>query len=199
MAKITPHRYECDYCETPFKTAQGVRGHLRHCEYRRLKQQTAKQIEAEPASTSRPTHLGTRPGPDSYESRMLLLETPELIQQLHRDALDLAGMAYLLAKGNVAGEYEKAKEWLLLSEALDNVERDFDRMVGCLRLDRSLLFPIYHQLRPLRDTWMYYRTRHLKPALEGEKEPEISGDVREEEAMWATIMTNVKKMLVASR
>jgi hypothetical protein len=72
-------------------------------------------------------------------------------------------------------------------------------MVGRLRLDRSLLFRIYHQMGPIRDTWMYYRTRHLKPALEGEKEQEIPKDIREEEAMWATIMTNIKKMLVASR
>ena len=199
MAKITPHRYECDYCEKPFKTPQAVRGHLRHCTYRRLRQQAATQKEAEPASASRPTHLATRPGPDSQDSRMLLLETPELIQTLRQDARTIAGMAYLLANGNVPGEYEKAKEWLKLSQALDNVDRDFDPMVGSLCLDRSLLFTIYHQMRGIRDTWMHYRTRHLKPALEGEKEQEFPKDIREEEEMWATIMTNIKKMLAASR
>jgi hypothetical protein len=128
-----------------------------------------------------------------------LLDTHEQIQQLERDARDFAGMAYLLSGMNVPGEYEKAKEWLQLSQALGDVERDCDQMVGRLRLDRSLLFNIYHRMLPIRDTWMHYRTRHLKPALEGEKEQEIPKDIREEDAMWATIMTNIKKMLVASR
>jgi hypothetical protein len=128
-----------------------------------------------------------------------LLDTHEQIQQLERDARDFAGMAYLLSGMNVPGEYEKAKEWLQLSQALGDVERDCDQMVGRLRLDRSLLFNIYHRMIPIRDTWMHYRTRHLKPALKGEKEQEIPKDIREEDAMWATIMTNIKKMLVASR
>ena len=54
-------------------------------------------------------------------------------------------------------------------------------------------------MRAIRDTWMHYRTRHLKPALDGEKEQEIPKDIREEDAMWATIMANIKKMLMASR
>jgi hypothetical protein len=99
---------------------------------------------------------------------------------------------------NVPGEYENAKEWIQVSQAFSDVERDFDQMVGLLRMDRSLL-RIYHQMGPIRDTWIHYRTRHLRPALEGEKEQEIPEDIREEEAMWATIMTNIKKMLVASR
>ena len=199
MAKITPHRYECDYCEKPFKTPQAVRGHLRHCTYRRLRQQVATQTEAEPASAAQTTHGASRPGPDSQESRLQLLDTHEQIQELERDARDFAGMAYLLSGMNVLGEYEKAKEWLQLSQALADVERDCDQMVGRLRLDRSLLFRIYQQMRGIRDTWMYYRTRHLRPALMGEKEHEIPEDIREEDAMWATIMTNIKKMLVASR
>jgi hypothetical protein len=196
MAKITPHRYECDFCEKPFTTAQGVRGHLRHCAYRRLRQQVGAQAEAEPPTVTE--RKFRRPGPDSQDSKRCLLDTYELIQQLRRDARDFAGIAYLLAKGNVRGQYEMAKEWLRLSQAVDDVERDFDLMVGPLRLDRSLLFRAYHQLGPIRDTWRYYRTRHLRPALEGEKEEEIPNDIREEEAMWATIMNNIKKMLAAS-
>jgi hypothetical protein len=46
---------------------------------------------------------------------------------------------------------------------------------------------------------MYYRTRHLRPVREGEKEQEIPEDIREEDAMWATIMSNIKKMLAMSR
>lgn len=199
MAKITPTRYECDYCEKPFKTPQAVRGHLRHCSSRRLRPQAATQAEAEPAIPTVTDRQSRRTGPDSQESRLLLIETHEQIQQLKDDARTIAGMAYLLANGNVAGEYEKAKEWLQLSQALDDVERECDQMVGHLRLDRSLLFNIYHQMRKILDTWMYYRTRHLKPTLDGEKEQDMPKDILEEEAMWATIMINIKKMLVASR
>jgi len=46
---------------------------------------------------------------------------------------------------------------------------------------------------------MHCPPHHLKPALEGEKESETQKDIREKEAMWGTIMTNIKKMLVASQ
>lgn len=200
MAKITPNRYECDYCEKPFKTPQSVRGHLRHCVSRRLRQQAVTEAEAEPATPILTNRESRRVGPDSQESKLWLLDTHELIQQLQQDALDFAAMANLLAGMNAPGnEYEKAKEWLQVSQSLADVERDYDQMVGLLRLDRSLLFRIYHQIGPILSTWMHYRTRYLKPALEGEKDQEIPEDIREEEAMWTTIMTNIKKMLVASR
>ncbi|MEQ1844009.1 MAG: hypothetical protein ABL983_00345 [Nitrospira sp.] len=199
MAKITPQRYECDFCEKPFKTPQAVRGHLRHCPSRRLRQQAATQAEAEPATSTVSDRASRRTGPDSQDSILLLIETHEQIQQLKEDSRTIAGMAYLLSGMNVRGEYEKAKEWLQLSQALDDVERDCDRMVGLLRLDRSLLFTIYHRMAAIRDTWIHYRTSHLKPALDGEKEQEILKEIREEDAIWSTIMTNIKKMLVASR
>lgn len=199
MAKKRRLRYACEFCKKPFKSEQAKWGHAPHCNARKLSLQPATQAGPEAPPSAVADREPRRPGPDSQESRMLVLETPELIQSLWRDARDFAAMAYLLAKGNVAGEYEKAKEWLELSQALDDVDRDFDQMVWHLRLDRSLLFRIYHRMGPLRDTWMYYRTRHLKPALEGEKEQEIPQDIRDEVEMWATIMTNIKKMLVAAR
>ena len=199
MAKKRRPKYACEFCRKPFNTPEEKWGHYPHCAARKLSLQPGPKAGPEAPPSALADREPRRPGPDSQESRMLVLETPELIQLLRRDARDFAGMAYLLAKGNVAGEYEKAKEWLELSQALDDVDRNFDQMVGRLRLDRSLLFGIYHQMGPLRDTWMYYRTRHLKPALEGEKEQEIPQYIRDEDEMWATVMTNIKKMLVASR
>ena len=60
-------------------------------------------------------------------------------------------------------------------------------------------FRVYHQMGLLWGAWMHYRTCDLKPAVEGEKEQEIWKDIREEAAMWATVMTNIKKLLAASR
>jgi hypothetical protein len=108
-------------------------------------------------------------------------------------------MALGFAQMNGPGHYEKAKEWFAVFQGLEDVERESDQMVGRLQLDRTQLFRIYHQLGPLRGAWMHYRTRDLKPAVEGEKEQEIWKDVREEAARWATVMANIKKMLVAAR
>ncbi len=199
MAKKRRHRYACKSCRKPFNTLPEMWGHTPHCPARKLSQQPTTQAGPEALRSAVADRESRRPGPDSHESRLLLLDTAELIQQLRRDARYFAGIAYLLAQGNEQGEYEKAKEWFWLSQGLDDVDRDFDLMVGPLRLDRSLLFRAYHQLGPIRDAWMYYRTRHLRPVREGEKEQEIPEDIREEDAMWATIMSNIKKMLAMSR
>ena len=44
-----------------------------------------------------------------------------------------------------------------------------------------------------------YRTSHLKPELGEETNQKNREDRREADDMWATIMTTIKKMLVASR
>ena len=67
-------------------------------------------------------------------------------------------------------------------------------MVARLRLDRTLLFRIYHQMLPLRDMWMHYQTCNLNPA-----DKERVEAIRQEEARWETLMTKIKKMLVAAR
>lgn len=198
MAKKRRHRYACKSCRKPFNTLPEMWGHTPHCAARKLSQQPGTLAGPEALRSAVADRESRRPGPGSQESKLCLLDTYELIQQLQKDAHDFAGIAYLLAQGNVRGEYEKAKEWLWLSQALGDVDRDFDLMVGPLRLDRSLLFRAYHQLGPIRDAWMHYRTRHLRPVREGEQEQEIPEDIREEEAMWATIMTNLKKLLAAA-
>lgn len=117
-----------------------------------------------------------------------------MIQQFQDNARHYAAMASLLAERNVAGQDEQAKEWWQLYQDLTDVERDCDHMVGRLCLDRALLFRIYHQTLPLRNTWMHYRTRRLNPA-----DKERGEAVREQEEQWTTFMTKIKKMLVASR
>ena len=117
-----------------------------------------------------------------------------MIQQFQEDSRHYAAMAYFLAERNVAGQYEKAKEWLQMYNDLSDVERNCFQMVGGLRLDRGLMFRIYHQMRALRDTWVHYKTRDLDPA-----DQERCEAIRQEEAQWDTLMTMIKKMLVASR
>ena len=194
MAKKRRGRHPCETCPKTFKTLQAKWGHYPHCPGRKLSQQPATQAEPEPVGTARADHETRRPGPDSQESKLLLLETHELIQQFEEDARHYAAMSYLLAERNVRGQYEKAKEWLQMYNDLSDVERDCFQMVGRLRLDRGLMFRIYHQTRPLRDTWVHYQTRHLNPA-----DKERVEAIRKEEAKWDTLMTMIKKLLVASR
>lgn len=201
MAKITPKRYECDYCEKPFKTPQAVRGHLRHCTYRRLRLQTATQSEAEPAT---PTITITdresrRPGPDSQEMKLILIDTHEGVIQLHSDAGDhawwaqwLARMAPTHAEGRTTHE-----EWVRIYQDLGDVERDLDQMVGRLRLDRSLLFHIYHRMLAVQSAWLEYRARDF--TREGVVTPEGEDVLREEQARFADLMLKIKRMLVAAR
>ena len=195
MAKISPNRFECDYCEKPFKTAQGVRAHLRHCSSRRLRLQAAPQAEAEPAGAARPTHRDSRPGPDSQEMKLLLLDTHEEIIQLQRSAGSYAWFAQWTpthAEGHVPRE-----EWARLYQDLGDVERDLDQMVGRLRLDRSLLFNAYHRMLAVQDSWLIFRARSF--TRDGELTPEGEDMLRMGQARFADLMLKIKRMLVAAR
>jgi hypothetical protein len=199
MAKKRRLKYACEFCRKPFDTPEEKWGHYPHCAARKLSLQAGTLAGPEAPPSALADREPRRPGPDSQENRLCLLETHELIQQLRQDARTIASMAAGFAQMNVPGEYDKAKEWIAVFQGLEDVERESDQMVGRLQLDQTQLFWIYHQMGPLRGAWMHYRTCDVKPAVEGEKEQEIWGDIREEAAMWATVMTNIKKMLVASR
>jgi hypothetical protein len=135
-----------------------------------------------------------RPGPDSQENKLELIDAHELIIRFQENAHHFASMSYHLAEMNVRGRYEMAKEWFQVYLDLCDVERDCDQMVGRLRLDRTLLFRIYHQILPVRDTWVRYQARHLNP-----EDKERCEAIRQEEEMWSTLITKIKKLLVASR
>jgi hypothetical protein len=199
MAKKRRVRYPCEFCKHPFTIPQAKWGHYPHCAARKLRLQPATQARPEAPPTALANRESRRPGPDSLENKLCLLETHELIQQLRQDACTIASMAAGFAQMNISGEYEKAKEWIAVFQRLEDVEWESGQMVGRLQLDRTQLFRIYHAMGPLRKTWMHYRTCDLTPAVEGKKEQEIWKDIREEAAMWATVMTNIKKMLAAAR
>lgn len=199
MAKKRRPKHACELCRKPFLTIQAKWGHAPHCAARRLSLQPGPQAGPEAPPSTLADREPRRPGPDSLENKLCLLETHELIQQLRQDARTIASMAAGFAQMNVPGEYDKAKEWIAVFQGLDDVERESDQLVGRLQLDRTHLFRVYHQMGLLWGAWMHYRTCDLKPAVEGEKEQEIWKDIREEAAMWATVMTNIKKLLAASR
>ena len=192
-------RYKCSWCKKPFLTQPAMWGHFPQCPVRKLRLQLATQARPEAPPTALADREPRRPGPDSLDNKLCLLETHELIQQLRQDALILASLAAGFARMNIPGEHEKAKEWIAMSQHLENVEWESGQMVALLQLDRTQLFRIYHQMGSLWKTWMQQRTCDLTPAVEGEKETEIWKAIREEGEMWVTVMANIKKMLAAAR
>ena len=199
MAKITTKRYECDYCEKPFKTPQAVRGHLRHCTYRRLKPQAGAQAEAEPARAAQPTREASRPGPDSQDMKLLLLDTQEEFTRLKSDAGDHTFWAEFMfrtdrthAEGRTTHE-----EWVRIYQDLGDIQRDLDQMIGPLRLDRSILFNTYHRMLAVQRAWLEYRARDFTRG--GVVTPEGEDVLREEQALFADLMLKIKRMLVAAR
>jgi hypothetical protein len=149
-----------------------------------------------------------RPGRDSQESLLLLLDVYEALPQLKQECLDYALIARLLA--SVRSDITSEKEWAEIYWLLDECERDYEQMVIRFRLDPVLLFAIYQRMLAIRERWLCYWARDLwsnrcsYAGGEGGRETDGMDDklrlaLRERETMWEGLMVKIKKMLVASR
>ena len=199
MAKKRRGRYPCESCEDTFKTPQAKWGHYRHCPGRKLSQQPATQAEAEPVGPARADHVTHRPGPDSKENKLLLLDTQEAMKQLLREAGHHAWWARWLARGapsQVEG-HTTPEEWFQVYQDLDDVLRELDHMVGSLRLDRALLFNVYHRFQVIRDHWLQYQWRDF--SRNGELTPQGQAVVHEDKVLLTDVLSQIKQMLVAAR
>ena len=154
------------------------------------------QAEAQPAMASGNRQPGDyhRPGPDSQENKLLLLDTyesiKELIKMLHLIAFSAHfyfKTAFSQVQGNIPPE-----EWAKLYDDLCNVEREFEQMVGLLRLNQSLLFEIYHRLTAIREAWLAYRD-HDEMQSEIRREP--SAVTLQSSAENATSMTDSENLM----
>ena len=127
---------------------------------------------------------------------MLLLDTQETMKQLHREA---GHRAWWLARGapSHAEGHATPEEWFQVYQDLDDVDRDLDQMVGSLRLDRSLLFNVYHRFQVIRDHWLQYQWRDF--SRNGELTPQGQAAVHEDEVLLTDVLSKIKQMLVAAR
>jgi len=131
--------------------------------------------------------------------KLLLLDTHEAITQLQRDAGNHAWWAQFLAptaSAQVQG-HTTPEEWVRLYHDLGDILRDLDQMKGRLRLDRSLLFNIYHRMLAIQGAWLEYQARDF--SREGEVTPQGEEVLREEQALFADLILKIKRMLVAAR
>lgn len=131
--------------------------------------------------------------------KLLLLDTNEDITRLQSDAEGHAFWAEFLARTASAHvqNHATSEEWGRLAQDLGDVERDFDQMKGRLRLDRSLLFNIYHRMLAVQDAWLNYQVRDF--TCGGELSQKGEEVVREERALFADLVLKIKRMLVAAR
>ena len=199
MAKKRRLQSACEFCRKRFPTPQAKWGHAPHCAARRLSQQPGTQAGAEAPPSTHADRESRRPGPDSQEMKLLLLDTHEEIIQLQTSAGTCAWCAQWPARADPVHEKGHAtpEEWAGLYQDLGDIERDLDQMVGRLRLDRSLLFNIYHRMLTVRDAWLIYRARDF--TREGEVTPDGEDVLRTEQARFVDLMLKIKRMLVAAR
>jgi hypothetical protein len=192
-------KYKCEFCPKRFKTLQAKWGHYPQCQARKQSLQLTSQPEPEAPSSVPADRRGLRPGPDSTENKLLLLDTNEGLIQLHSDAGDHTFWAQWIARTdpNHAQGKTTPEEWAMIHQDLGDVTRDFDLMVGRLRLDRSILFNVYHRMLAIQDAWLKYLARDF--SRQGEVTPEGEEVLREEEALFVELILNIKRLLVAAR
>jgi hypothetical protein len=196
MAKKRRLKYACEFCSKRYPTLQAKWGHYPQCEARKLSLDPASKPEAQ---ASPGILADRRPGPDSQEMKLLLLDVNECATDLESDAGDHTFWAQWLARTdpNHAEGHAKPEEWAMIYQDLGNVTRDLDLMVGPLRLDRSLLFHIYHRMLAIKTAWLECQGRDFSCA--GELTPKGEEVLREERALFTDLMLKIKRMLVAAR
>lgn len=199
MAKKRRLKYPCEFCSKRYVTPQAKWGHYARCPKRNLSQESATQAKPEAPSSTIEQRESRRSGPDSQEMKLLLLDVNEDIIRLYRDAEDHTFWAEFFSRTdpNHAQGKTTPEEWTMIYQDLGDVTRDLDLMVGPLRLDRSLLFNIYHRMLAVQGAWLGCRARDF--SREGEVTPQGEEVLREEQARFADLILKIKRMLVAAR
>ena len=198
-AKKRRLKHPCEFCQERFATPQAKWGHIPHCSARKPSLELASKPEAEAPRSTFVYSESRRPGPDSQDMKLVLLETQETITRLYCDAGDHTFWADFLsrtARKHVEG-HATPEEWVMIYHDLGEILREFDQMIGRLRLDRSLLFTIYHRMLAIEDAWLDYRRRDFSRG--GEVTPQGEGVLREERELFADLMLKIKRMVVAAR
>ncbi len=218
MARKSRLPFECFQCGTRWKNAQALFGHLRH-PHRRQHAQAEADGGVEPgaptaqrssASTTRgrpqsvpggdADRIRRRPGPLSYETKLLLLQVQAAIEQLRQDAREFASMANEFARMNVEGYHEQAQDWARMSLALDDCVRELDPMVPSFQVNRGTIHQIYRSMRRLKELWL---TQLIRACRFVEMEPdgvdaESRQMLRDEEARFTRIVELLQHLVAAA-
>lgn len=204
---------DCASCHRRFKVPQALFGHLRHCEWHRLKKEAKAEADHQPPAQRHTQRNATksgaegtnaavnhlRRGRDSQENLLLLLDGSEVFPRMKGKCIDYAAIARMLA--NVRPGMTATEKWMLLYWILDECERDYEQMVMRLRLDRTILFRTYRQMLAVKRSWLAYLWNdfHQSSGSVCDEMNMTEPSAWDEEAqMWDTLMTNIKKMVVSA-
>ena len=204
---------DCASCHRRFKAPQALFGHLRHCQWHRLKREAKAEAGKQPPaqhhtqrnatkSGAQGTHAAAdnqRRGRDSQENLLLLLDGWEMFPKMKSKCVDCAAIARMLA--SVRPGMTTAEEWVAIYWILDECERDYEQMTMRLRLVRTILFRTNHRMLVVKRRWLDYLSIDFSANSESIGEETHTNELSawdEEAQMWDTFMTHIKKMLVAS-
>ena len=219
MARKRRLPFDCFACGKCFKSAQAVRGHCRHCRDARLTRQAQAEAAALPGTPAtqrsndtiarerlRSSQSGEadcsrrRPGPLSYDFKIVLLDAEDAIHQLHGTAEHFAYCAEVLARMNAAGMDARAQAWEEIRQVLDNYLRDLEPMLALFRLDRGALARIYNSMRRLKERWLIQRMagyRFVETEPDG-LDLETRKMLHEDEARLTRIIELLKRLVAAA-
>lgn len=141
-----------------------------------------------------------RPGPLSYDSRILLLDVEAALDQLQQTARHFADWAQERTRMNVAGQNAHAQVWEQMHQTLDDYLRDLEPMLALFRLDRGAMIRIYNSMRRLKEHWLAQRIgerRFVETEPDG-LDPEFRQTLREEEAELTRIVEYLKRLVAAA-
>jgi hypothetical protein len=152
-----------------------------------------------PAGDTEAVSVSQRRSRDSQENLLLLLDGSEMFPRMKRKCRDYTAIARMLV--NVRPGMTATEKWVALYWILDECERDYEQMVMRFRLDRTILFRTYRQMLAVKRSWLNYLWNDF-----AQTDETICDEVNttepsawdEEEQLWDTLMTNIKKMLVSS-
>ncbi len=219
MARKLRLPFECYRCHKRWKTSQVLFGHLRQHALRRQREEAEAQIGAVPGVAAVKNHssstlrkrlrpsqggdtegIGRRPGPLSYEFRILLLDVVAALYQLKQTAGRFAFCAGEMSRMNVAGSEAHAQVWEQMDQTLDDYLRDLEAMLALFRLDRGPIHRIYNSMRRLSEHWLAQRIgerRFIDTEPDG-LDPEFRLVLREEEAHLTRIVEYLKRLVAAA-
>src|SRR5262249_30181307 len=173
MARKPRLSWDCYKCGKRWKSSQALFGHLRQHALRRQREEAEAEGGRMPVNAAVRKHSGStlrkwshppqdgeaeymrrRPGPLSYEFRMLLLDVEAALDELKLTAEHFAYCAWELTRMNVVGENVHAQVWEQIRQTLDDYLRDLELMLALFRLDRVVISRIYKSMRRLKEHWL---------------------------------------------
>lgn len=209
--------FGCFACGKRFKNAQAVRGHCRHCRDARLNRQAeaggepgaavAQYRSGLPLSDARRSAQGgnadpmrRRPGPLSHESKLLLLDAQDAIEQLQEDAGQFAVMTHEFARMSVPGYHEHAQAWAQIYQQIDDALRELDQMVPLFQLNQGAMFQIYNTMRRVKTRWRAQRIgeRRIVETEPDGLDPAFRLALRDDDAQITRIIEHLKRLVAAA-